>query len=81
MKTNNYCLFTNKNKIKNKNFGDNLYNILINGGFIRKLCSGIFIILPNGLKVINNIINIVKLEMNNFNCLELKLPSIIPSIL
>ncbi len=77
MKTKNYCLFTNKNK----KFDNNIYNILINGGFIRKLCSGIFIILPNGLRIINNIINIIKLEMNNFNCLEIKLPSIIPSIL
>ncbi len=77
MKTTNYCLLTNKRNKKN----NNIYDLLINGGFIRKLCSGIFIILPNGLKVINNIIDIIKLEMDNFNCMEIKLPSIIPSLL
>ncbi len=79
MKTNKYCLFTNKINFNNE---DNIiYNLMIKGGLIRKLCSGIFIILPNGLKIINNIIKIIKHEMDKLNSLEIEMPIIIPSYL
>ncbi len=76
MKTKEYFLFTTKNNLNNKN--DIIHNLMIKGGFIRKLCSGIFILLPNGLKIINNIINIIRSEMIKIGGLEIEMPIITP---
>ncbi len=78
MKTKKYCLFTSiKNKMNFKEY--DIYSLMIQAGFIRKICSGIFILLPNGLQIINNIINIIRNKMNLLNSLELNLPIIVPS--
>ncbi len=75
MKTTNYSLFTSKNNISN----DVVYNFMFRGGVIRRLSSGIYILLPNGLRVLNNIINIIKYELEKLNSIEIMLPIINPS--
>ncbi len=76
MKVTEYCLFTSKNDFSNS--GNLVFNLMVKGGLIRKLSSGIYIWLPNGFKIINNIINIVKLEMSKIGSLELLMPIINP---
>ncbi len=78
MKTTNYSLFTSKNISLDKN-SNLIYNLMIKGGLIRKLSSGIYIWLPNGIKIINNIINIIKKYFNNINAIEINMPVIQPS--
>ncbi len=72
MKTTKYFLFTCKNNLRKSN--DKIYNLMIKGGLIRKLSSGIYIWLPNGLKIINNINEIIKKYMNNIGGIEIYLP-------
>ncbi len=72
MKTTNYFLFTSKN-----NISDNVvYNLMFRGGIIRRLSSGIYILLPNGLRVLNNIIYIIKEELSKLDSIEILLPVI-----
>ncbi len=78
MKTTNYSLFTSKNILWDQN-SNLIYNLMIKSGLIRKLSSGIYIWLPNGIKVINNIINIIKKYFNNINAIEINIPIIQPS--
>ncbi len=78
MKTTLYSLFTSKNIILNDKYNI-VYNLMIKGGLIRKLSSGIYIWLPNGIKIINNIINIIKKYFNKINAIEINMPIIQPS--
>ncbi len=78
MKTKKYSLFTSKNIFLNKN-NNFIYNLMIKGGIIRQLSSGIYIWLPNGIKVINNIINLIKKYFNKINAIEINMPIIQPS--
>ncbi|MEM5782165.1 MAG: aminoacyl--tRNA ligase-related protein [Candidatus Aenigmatarchaeota archaeon] len=52
--------------------------LLIRAGFIEKVSSGIYNILPLGLKVINKIENIIREELNKIGCQELYLASLHP---
>ncbi len=73
MKIKQYYLFTKKDIFNN--YDDNkIYNLMIKGGIIRKLSSGIYIWLPNGLKIINNINKIIKKYMDKLNGIELYIP-------
>ncbi len=79
MRTKKYFLFTKKNNYnENKN---KIYNLMIKGGLIKKLSSGIYIWLPNGLKVINNINKIIKNYMNKIDGIEIYIPILQNSIL
>ncbi len=79
MKTSKYTLFTCKNNTKkNKN---KIYNFMIRGGLIRKSLSGIYIWLPNGIRIINNIKKIIRKTMNNLGANEIILPNISSSYL
>ncbi len=72
MKITNYPLFTSRNVLINeKNF---VYNLMIRGGLIRKLSSGIYIWLPNGVNIINNIVILIKKYMNKINAFEINMP-------
>lgn len=72
MKTTKYYLFTSKNEFNKE---DNIiYNLMIKGGLIRKLSSGIFIWLPNGLNIINNVCNIIRNNMNKVFGIEIYMP-------
>ncbi|MCQ2562770.1 MAG: proline--tRNA ligase [Alphaproteobacteria bacterium] len=54
------------------------HELLIRGGFIRPVYSGIFSSLMPGLKVLRNIENIIREEMNNVGCQEVEMPLIQP---
>lgn len=52
--------------------------LLLRAGMIKKLVSGIYAFMPLGLKVLNNIENIIREEMNKTGAVELSLSSIQP---
>ena len=51
---------------------------MVRSGMIRKLGSGLFEILPLGIKTLMNVINIIREEMNSIDGQEVKLPLILP---
>ena len=53
-------------------------NILVRSGMIKKVSSGIYMYLPLGLKVLDNIKKIIKEEMDKTGATELLMPSLIP---
>ncbi|MCS7244830.1 MAG: proline--tRNA ligase [candidate division WOR-3 bacterium] len=55
------------------------HKLLVRGGFIKQLSSGIFIFLPVGWKVISKIYRIIKEEMDRIGAQELFMPSLTPS--
>jgi len=55
------------------------HQLLIRGGFIRKLASGIYSWLPIGLRVLRKIETIVRQEMNQAGAQELMMPVIQPA--
>ncbi|PNR94470.1 proline--tRNA ligase [Petrotoga sp. 9PWA.NaAc.5.4] len=55
------------------------YELLIRGGFIRKISSGVYSYLPLGWKVIRKIENIVREEMERIGSQEIMLPIIHPA--
>lgn len=52
-------------------------NLLIKAGFIKKTSSGIYMMLPMGYKVLKNIENIIREEMNNAGASEVLMPALI----
>ena len=54
-------------------------NLLVRSGMIKKVGAGIYMYLPLGLKVLENIKKIVKEEMDKAGAQELLMPSLIPS--
>lgn len=52
-------------------------NLLVRGGFIKKTSSGIYMFMPLGLKVLRNIENIVREEMDNSGAQEVMMPALI----
>lgn len=55
------------------------HQLLLRGGFIRKLASGIYSYLPLGLRVLQNVSAIVREEMNRAGAIEVLLPSLHPA--
>lgn len=53
-------------------------NLLVKAGFIKKSSSGIYMLMPMGFRVYQNILNIVREEMNKTGANELLMPSLIP---
>lgn len=54
-------------------------NLLVRSGMIKKVSAGVYMFLPLGLKVLDNIKNIIKEEMDNAYAQELLMPSMIPT--
>ena len=54
-------------------------NLLVRSGMIKKVSAGIYMYLPLGLKVLDNIKKIIKEEMDNSGAQELLMPSLIPT--
>ena len=54
-------------------------NLLVRAGMIKKVGSGIYMYLPMGLKLLDNIKKIVKEEMDATGAQEILMPSLIPS--
>lgn len=52
-------------------------NLLVRGGFIKKTSSGIYMYLPLGLKVLKNIENIIREEMDNAGAEEVLMPTLV----
>lgn len=52
--------------------------LLIRGGYIKKSSSGIYMYLPLGYKVLNNIQRIIREEMDKTGCQELLMPCLLP---
>ena len=55
------------------------HQLMIRAGFIRRLGSGLYTLMPLGLRVVRKIEAIVREEMNNAGAVELLMPSIQPS--
>lgn len=53
-------------------------NLLVKAGFIKKSSSGVYMMMPLGFKVLQNIEKIVREEMNKASAQELLMPSLIP---
>lgn len=52
-------------------------NLLVKSGMIKKSSTGVYIYLPLGYKVLKNIENIIREEMNSINSQELLMPALI----
>ncbi|MEG2457524.1 MAG: proline--tRNA ligase [Bacilli bacterium] len=52
--------------------------LLVKAGMIKKNSSGVYMFLPLGLKVLNNIENIIRKNMNNIESSEVLMPVLIP---
>ena len=75
MKLSNSFFYTHKEKISDE---DSISSeLLVRGGFIKRNSSGIYMFMPLGLKVLKNIENIIRKEMNNINCSEMLMPSLV----
>lgn len=55
------------------------HQLMIRAGLIRKLASGVYSWLPNGLKVLQKVEAIIREEMNRANANEILMPNIIPA--
>ncbi len=55
------------------------HKLLVRGGFVRQLMSGVYSLLPLGLKVCQKIQTIARAEMNGIGAQEFLLPSIHPA--
>ena len=55
------------------------HQLMIRAGMVRQINSGIYSWLPLGLKVLNNIANIIRDEINKSGCLEILMPTIQPA--
>ena len=53
-------------------------NLLVRSGMIKKSSSGIYMYLPLGYRVLKNIENIIREEMNKTGSLEVSMPTLIP---
>ena len=75
MKLKNSFFYTIREDIKDEESISN--NLLTRAGMIKKTSSGVFIIMPLGYKVIKNIENIIREEMDEINSEELLMPALI----
>ena len=76
MKLKGSFFYTLRENIKNEE--SNSGNLLVKAGFIKKSSSGIYMLMPMGFRVYQNILNIVREEMNKAGANELLMPSLIP---
>ena len=53
-------------------------NLLVRGGYIKKIGNGIYMYMPLGLKVLKNIEGIIREEINNTGASELLMPNLLP---
>ncbi len=76
MKLSNSYFFTLRENVKDEDSASG--NLLVRAGMIKKTSSGVYMLLPLGLKVFQKIENIVREEMNRIDSLELSMPALIP---
>ena len=75
MKLKNSFFYTIREDIKDEESTSG--NLLTRAGMIKKTSSGVYTYMPLGLKVLKNIENIVRDEMDEINAQELLMPSLI----
>lgn len=75
MKLKNSYFFTLRENQKNEDSISG--NLLVRGGFIKKSSAGIYMILPLGKRVLDEIEKIIREELNAINCQELTMPCMI----
>lgn len=79
MRTSKYILYTLKEK---PHHTDTIsHQLMLKAGLIRQLASGLYIWLPNGLKIIQNIQKIIRKEMNQCGAIEISFPIMQPDTL
>jgi prolyl-tRNA synthetase len=72
MKKKSYTIFTEKETPKNaKNIS---HKLMIRAGMISKMSSGIYMWLPNGIRVLKKVIKIIHKEMNKNHAIEISMP-------
>ncbi|CAL4321264.1 Proline--tRNA ligase [Buchnera aphidicola (Eriosoma lanigerum)] len=76
MKASQYNFFTMKNKPHNSEIPS--HQLMLRAGLIRQISSGIYVWLPTGIRVLNNIKKIIKKEMNKIGGIEIYMPAIQP---
>ena len=76
MKLSQNYFFTLRENVKDEDSASG--NLLVRSGLIKKSSSGVYMLLPLGLKAFNKIEQIVREEMNAINSLEVSMPSLIP---
>ena len=72
MRTSQYLLGTIKESPADAEITS--HKLMIRAGMVRKLASGLYNWLPLGLRVLNNIAQIVREEMNNSGAMEVSMP-------
>src|SRR3990167_524579 len=55
------------------------HQLLLKGGFVRKLASGVYSYLPLGFRALQNVIKIIREEMDCSGAIELLLPALHPA--
>jgi prolyl-tRNA synthetase len=75
MKLKNSYFFTIRENAKDEDSISG--NLLVRSGMIKKSSAGIYMYLPLGYRVLKNIERVIREEMNNINCQELLMPSLI----
>jgi len=55
------------------------HKLLLRAGFIRRLAAGIYTYLPLGFRVLNNVSNVVRQEMDKAGAQEVFMPSLLPA--
>ena len=71
-------LFTRTSKEANKSEVSRNAQMLMRAGYVSKLMAGVYQFLPLGLRVLNNIENIIREEMNAVDGQEILMPSLHP---
>lgn len=76
MKLKNSFFFTLREDVKDEDSVSG--NLLVRAGFIKKNSAGVYMMLPMGFRVMQNIESIIREEMDATGCQELSMPSLIP---
>ena len=76
MKLKNSYFFTLRENVKDEDSVSS--NLLVRAGYIKKSSAGIYMMLPLGYKVLQNIMAIIRDEMNKTGAQELLMPALIP---
>ena len=77
MRLSHYLLATEKEAPKDAELIS--HQLMIRAGLIRKVASGIYIWLPLGLRVLQNVMDIIRQELNAIGAMEILMPNVIPA--
>ena len=76
MKLSNSFFYTLRENVKDED--SNSGNLLVRAGYVKKVASGVYMFLPLGLRVSENIQQIVREEMNKIGSQEVLMSALIP---